>query len=377
MANGARVFAPPYWKIEQCVRRAARNPYYEGCRNPIKGNHMCQARITVEQIGSPIRRHWKQRATLIGLRLNKIGRHSDLPDTPATRGMIAKVAHMVRIIHERTELDCFVEAVRAEYCAAITTTIVRGNVLWAQFEEAVAACRADPKGDDRAITEKVNELAVAKALLEDKTITGPITYEPDFLPDARKIDFVIDRGADNVYVEVKTVRPRSADSDEAWQRFLDRKKHHAENVELLLDKDWMGGAIYENFFKSRSHFLDYAQDFETRLRAAQAIKPGPGVLVFCGTGFAWHKSNLEDFADFYRTGQHRSDDAFGPMEDDSIKRKKIELQRNISDFAWLRRHIEVPRREEFHYPVRGPRFFLAPPKPLEPLEQQASGTPTE
>jgi ribosomal protein L30 len=263
-----------------------------------RGDGMCRKRITVEQTGSPIRRPGKQRATVIGLGLNKIGRQSDLPDNPATRGMIAKVAHMVRIIHERTELDCFVEAVRAEYYEPITPRIVRGHALWAQFEEAVTACRADPKGDDKAITEKVNELAVAKVLLDDKSITGPITYEPHFLPDGRKIDFVVDRGKDHLYVEVKTVRPRSADTDEAWQRFIDRKKHHAENVELLLGKDWMGGAIYENLFKSRSHFLDYTQDFETRLQAAQATKPGPGVLVFCGTGFAWHKSNLEDFADF-------------------------------------------------------------------------------
>ena len=41
---------------------------------------MCRTRMTVEQIGSPIRRHRKQRATLIGLGLNKIGRISDLSD---------------------------------------------------------------------------------------------------------------------------------------------------------------------------------------------------------------------------------------------------------------------------------------------------------
>jgi large subunit ribosomal protein L30 len=54
--------------------------------------------ITVEQYASPIRRPQDQRATLIGLRLNKIGRRAVLPDTPAVRGMVAKVAHMVRII---------------------------------------------------------------------------------------------------------------------------------------------------------------------------------------------------------------------------------------------------------------------------------------
>ena len=54
--------------------------------------------IKVEQVGSPMRRHFDQRATLIGLGLNKIGRVKDLPDTPATRGMIRKVQHLVRVV---------------------------------------------------------------------------------------------------------------------------------------------------------------------------------------------------------------------------------------------------------------------------------------
>ena len=54
--------------------------------------------VTVEQIGSPIRRESKQRQTLVGLKLNKIGRVSELVDTPATRGMIAKVAHLIEVV---------------------------------------------------------------------------------------------------------------------------------------------------------------------------------------------------------------------------------------------------------------------------------------
>ena len=53
--------------------------------------------INIEQIGSPIRRHHTQRETLIGLGLNKIGRVKEVADTPATRGMISKVAHLVRV----------------------------------------------------------------------------------------------------------------------------------------------------------------------------------------------------------------------------------------------------------------------------------------
>jgi large subunit ribosomal protein L30 len=54
--------------------------------------------VTVEQIGSPIRRTKDQRATLVGLGLNKIRRRSTLEDTPAVRGMIAKVGHLVRVV---------------------------------------------------------------------------------------------------------------------------------------------------------------------------------------------------------------------------------------------------------------------------------------
>ena len=54
--------------------------------------------IKVEQTGSASRRHHSQRETLIGLGLNKIGRRSAIVDTPAARGMIAKVAHLVRVI---------------------------------------------------------------------------------------------------------------------------------------------------------------------------------------------------------------------------------------------------------------------------------------
>jgi len=56
--------------------------------------------VTVEQIASPIRRPKDQRATLVGLNLNKIGRRSTLPDTPEVRGMIGKVHHMVRVIED-------------------------------------------------------------------------------------------------------------------------------------------------------------------------------------------------------------------------------------------------------------------------------------
>lgn len=53
--------------------------------------------IKITQTGSPIRRTKDQRATLIGLGLNKMHRTRELQDTPEVRGMIAKVRHMVKV----------------------------------------------------------------------------------------------------------------------------------------------------------------------------------------------------------------------------------------------------------------------------------------
>lgn len=54
--------------------------------------------VRVRQTGSPIRREGSQRQTLVGLGLNKVGRERELEDTPAVRGMIAKVHHLVEVI---------------------------------------------------------------------------------------------------------------------------------------------------------------------------------------------------------------------------------------------------------------------------------------
>ena len=58
---------------------------------------MAKKTLKVTQIGSPIRRQADQRATLVGLGLNKMHRTRELEDTPAVRGMIRKISHMVKV----------------------------------------------------------------------------------------------------------------------------------------------------------------------------------------------------------------------------------------------------------------------------------------
>ena len=54
--------------------------------------------VTITQTGSPIGREPSQRKTLIGLGLNKMHRTRTLEDTPSVRGMINKVAHLVKVV---------------------------------------------------------------------------------------------------------------------------------------------------------------------------------------------------------------------------------------------------------------------------------------
>jgi hypothetical protein len=77
-------------------------------------------------------------------------------------------------------------------------------------------------------------------------------------------------------------------------------------------------ALFYEF--SLASFLRYALEFEEKLLAVQATSPGAGCLIFCGNGIDWHPSQLEDFADFYRTGEHRPDDSFAEMEADTWRR---------------------------------------------------------
>ena len=62
---------------------------------------MADKTVTIEQIGSPIRRQQDQRATLIGLGLNKMRKQSTLKDSPEVRGMIRKIQHLVRVVGEQ------------------------------------------------------------------------------------------------------------------------------------------------------------------------------------------------------------------------------------------------------------------------------------
>jgi len=260
------------------------------------------------------------------------------------------------------EIEQHIAAVEAFYGPLIIDSASRlegGTKLWAQFRDAVAAYRKHGKGAFTAVIERVNELAVCRIILSDPSIAScRVFYEPHIAADDRRIDFVVPAAVGgSVYIEVKTVRPTAEDSEANWQKYEARKKRHSENVNYLVDKSWLGAAIYGNSFSARSKFMQYARGFEARLAEADKVRTGRGLLVFCGSGMEWNLSELEDFADFYLTGRHRQDDPFAKMEAEALTKGSIKLKRNIAAFCFLKRPMDCITEENWTPDVRGPLLF--------------------
>jgi hypothetical protein len=259
-----------------------------------------------------------------------------------------------------TEIEAHIGAIERAYRDMITGPSARiegGSRLWAQFQDAVAAWRARPSSERvLGIIERVNELAVAGVFLKDASVLK-LEYEPRQPHGEKRIDFRlgldVGRGG---YAEVKTVQPRTEDSDANWKKYEQRREHFTLNTDYIVREDWLGAQIFGKSFSARASFFRYTLEFEETLEAAQATAPGSGCLIFCGNGIDWHPSELEDFADFHRTGKHRPDDPFAEMESHHIEENGITLRGNIDSFGCLIRDHDGIQPKRWIFPVRGPRL---------------------
>ena len=230
-----------------------------------------------------------------------------------------------------------------------------GAKLWRRYEEARDAYRRGVTAF-RPVYERINEMAAAHVLLSDPTLDGAtIAYETPIAADGSLIDFTVSwLDGRTLYVEVKTVKPRTEDSEASWADFEKRSAYHPDRGNYIVRKEWLGGKLYGDSFSARGSFMAYGRQFEERLAAANAVRPGEGVLLVCGTGFEWHLSELEDFADFYRSGTHRADDPFGKMEAHALAEQAIELRRNIGEFAYIERPMNRVSPARWFSKVQGP-----------------------
>jgi len=236
-----------------------------------------------------------------------------------------------------------------------------GELLLDRFNGAIDSVLKKGRGHFSAVDEAHNEICIASALLANTRLRFiRLEYEPPLLSCARTIDFrATAHNGQIVYVDVKTIRPQAADR---WDQFekATKKGWVADNVNVVISEEWLGGEIWHTWFAARARMLEYAMELESQIADGNLARENIlFVLALCGDGFRWQHDGLEDFVSFYYSGVHRADDAFSKAELRYIVDKKIALKRMISRFAYMKRPQSQIHPARINWNVRPPRdlFF--------------------
>lgn len=264
---------------------------------------------------------------------------------PMKTGCISHV--LSKLFHKRdwTELDEYSTNCTHYFHLEFSKHSVRFpeyHKLVAKFEDCINRVKVGGKSLFHLAHEAHNELCVALALLENTNPTFDLLeYEPALMGTTKSIDFkAISSISDVYYVDVKTIRPTLKDR---WSQYEQLTKYVSKNINLLLDKDWLGGEIWHGMYSSRGKMLDYSRELEEKVFYASLSQENNRIImVFCGDNYHWHEDDLEDFVEFYFSGSHRDDDLFAGMELYQIQANKYSIDRTITNFCFLkRRQMEI------------------------------------
>lgn len=223
------------------------------------------------------------------------------------------------------------------------------HVLVQRYEEVKVAWN-NHHAAVSTINEIVNEICVACEFMSSPECVS-LTYEQPLADTERTIDFLVTTTEDrSIFFDVKTVRP---DERDAWARYNGLREHFTPGADLVLNPNMMGGELAHYAIAARERFLEHTLALEEKIRTI--VNPGDFsfALVFCGDGFRWHESELEDFADFYRTGRHRPDDHFGNVESHYMNERGLAFRGTIDSFCYMKRPLPASRRTLFRCDVHG------------------------
>lgn len=223
----------------------------------------------------------------------------------------------------------------------------RSGELIARFHHEVNIWRGS--NFFRPVIEFGNELAAAERILSSMSARERLIYEPSMAGTQKRIDFLkLGEHDCREWIEVKTVSPQWVDDEAGWDRFLELSKDFPENARLVVDKSWSGAAISGQALKARWTFIQKTIDIEERARYIPADMRGPTWLLLCSTGSNWHKDELEDFADLYRTGHPRADDWAQNMTARYMRHRGLVFNGSLAGFHYLERsHCDVVANKFF------------------------------
>jgi hypothetical protein len=228
--------------------------------------------------------------------------------------------------------------------------------LLGRLTEAVEAWENKKVQRATGITEAVNELLVAKSLLQGAECDR-VEYEPALERTERTIDFLLhNKRGQRIYYDVKTVHPDDAD---AWGLYERAKTEGwlAPGTDFVAEKEWMGPQLFHYAVTARDRFIEHTLALEQKIRHVSTHENTHFRMVFCSDRFRWHRDELEDFADLYFTG-HCAWDHFAKMQEHSMGEKKQAFERTIHGFCYFERAQRRPEPTAFVCDVRVPRFSV-------------------
>jgi len=257
-------------------------------------------------------------------------------------------------VRSKIELLDFLLKAQTELCDPIgkeKKRFVNADKLLSKFLKVQESFKNNELVRIDEITEIVNEVSIANAILFGFKNCRSLTYEPPSNSGKKTIDFLIDfDNNDMVYCDVKTIKPEMKDS---WEKFVKHKQYFPENVHLAIEKDWGGGEIYHLMYNARSSMLNYAIELEEKIGIYGKSTKQHYVLIFCSNGFHWRLDEVEDYADFYSTGKHNPRDQFTEMENNYMRSKNVAFKKTIDRFAYFERKDFETKPRKFICPVRG------------------------
>jgi hypothetical protein len=261
------------------------------------------------------------------------------------------------IIDWRAMRKAWIETVKAELLPKLLadSRFKNGVKLTERFQREVDLWSMT--ANFRPVIHIGNELAAAECLLDSLHYDDRLLYEPPMAGTKKRIDFLkLNALGQHDWVEVKTVAPKWVDDEAGWQRFTKIAKEFPENAQLIVNREWAGAATAGQFIKTRWSFVQRTAEVEARAAFIPYARKGRVWLLFCSTGSDWCPHELEDFADFYRTGQPRADDSMSNAADRFMSDEGIVFSRSLAGFHYLGRKHEEVSAHCFRMSVAGPNF---------------------